>query len=151
MRDIGQTGAWWSLQSCWPLDDWPLTTRHYAWPPAWLMVSPHWPLSECREWPPLTTACKWPLTTAGDGGLHELKGALYQTRRSRWCAGNHRCLMRKCQKTEFCGGHLGFWRPFWIDNGYLISSMVTIICTNFGTFITKWTIDTPIVTFIIFS
>ena len=31
-----------------------------------------------------------------------------------------------------------FWRPSWID-------MVTIICTNFVTFITKWTIDAPII------
>ena len=30
-------------------------------------------------------------------------------------------MRRKCQKTEFRSGHLGFWRPSWIDNGYLIT------------------------------
>ena len=38
------------------------------------------------------------------------------------------------------------WRPSWIDNGYLISLYsISIICTIFCTFITKKTIDTPIV------
>ena len=35
-----------------------------------------------------------------------------KTRRSRWCAGNHRRLMLKCQKTKYRGGHLGFLWPF---------------------------------------
>ena len=34
------------------------------------------------------------------------------TRRSRWCAGNHRGLMLKWQKTKFRGGHLGFLKGF---------------------------------------
>ena len=44
-----------------------------------------------------------------------------QTGPSRWCAGNHRHLMWKCQRNEFRGGHLGFLAASWIYNGYLIS------------------------------
>ena len=38
------------------------------------------------------------------------------TRRSRWCAGNHRRLMLKCQKLNFVAAILDFWRSSWIDN-----------------------------------
>ena len=52
------------------------------------------------------------------------------------------------KKLNFVAAILDFWRPSWIDNGYLISLYsISIISTNFGTFITKWTIDTPIVIF----
>ena len=37
---------------------------------------------------------------------------LNKTRRSRWCAENHRGRMFKCQKTKFRGGHLGFLQAF---------------------------------------
>ena len=45
-----------------------------------------------------------------------------RTRRSRWCAGNHRHLMSKCQnKLKFVAAILDLWRPYWIDNEYLIN------------------------------
>ena len=51
----------------------------------------------------------------------------------------------KCQKTEFRGGHLGFWRPSWI---FILATYVfnhqyhmETICAKFHAGITKWTID----------
>ena len=56
-------------------------------------------------------------------------------------------MKRKCQKTEFRGGHLGFlaatldWQ--WVLFNPCTLLTLTIICTNFGAFIIKWTIDSP--------
>ena len=51
---------------------------------------------------------------------------------------------------NFVAAILDFLRPSWIDNGtfitlYSIAYMVPIIYTNFGTFITKWTINASVV------
>ena len=59
-------------------------------------------------------------------------------------------LLLLLKKLNFVAALLDFLRPSWINNWYLISLYSiygNIICTNFGTFITKWTIDTPIVIF----
>ena len=61
-----------------------------------------------------------------------------------WC--------RNVKKTELNGGHLGVLAAI-LDWQWILISLYSksIICTNFGTFITKWTIDTHIVIFYHFS
>ena len=75
-----------------------------------------------------------------------------ETRRSRWCAGNHRHLMWTCQKNEFRGGHLGFlaaildWQ-WGLDKHVRYINHLYQFVPTYG----KWTIDTPIVIFYHFS
>ena len=46
----------------------------------------------------------------------------WQTRRSRWCPGKSPPSdVEMAKKLNFVAAILDFWRPSWIDNGYLIS------------------------------
>ena len=49
------------------------------------------------------------------------------------------------KKLNFVAAILDFWRPYLIDLISLYS--ISIVCTNFGTFKTKWTVDTPVMIF----